>query len=107
MYCRVSCPLPSHGLKKIFYLLENYLKYFDDDKLAPRWAIVALWATCLVHNFEFQYLDYFLDNFWGPFLRSKRCLVYIWPAMSLWAPLYDRAENARFSMVILQQKIAR
>ena len=23
-------------LKEIFYLLENYSKYFDDDKLAPR-----------------------------------------------------------------------
>ena len=32
-------------LKKIFYLLEKYSKYFD-DLLALMWAMVALWATC-------------------------------------------------------------
>ena len=43
--CGVSCSWTS---EKIFYLhvLENYSKYFY-DMLARRWAIVALWATCL------------------------------------------------------------
>ena len=40
MDCGVNCPWP---IEKIFYLLEYYLKYL----LVLRWAIVALWATCL------------------------------------------------------------
>ena len=42
----VRPPATLECLKKIFYLLENYSKYFY-DMLALRWAIVALWATCL------------------------------------------------------------
>ena len=45
MVCGVSCSWTS---EKIFYLHvpENYPKYFY-DMLARRWAIIALWATCL------------------------------------------------------------
>ena len=48
MVCGVSCSWTSES---IFYLLENFPKHFH-DMLALRWAMIALWATCL--------LDYFL-----------------------------------------------
>ena len=43
--CSVELAALEH-LKKIFYFLENYPKYFY-DMLALRLAIVALWSTCL------------------------------------------------------------